>query len=245
MEEFCDNKEAITLDEVIGQKNAIEMLKISIAAAKHRKEILGHILLIGPKGCGKKTVAYAVGNEYSVNIRTVSSNEVSNQGELAALLTSLCDGDIIIIKDFDTINQKCIDLLCEAMSDFKLDVIVGKGSTAREIRVDLPKFTLIGIADKKQAIPLKLKHCFHHDILFSAYSEEELVQLAKKWCESYRVNITSEAAEKIALYANGSNKKLAYTLKRARDFATIINNLTINDEVADKTIRSLFDNELI
>ena len=237
--------ESVTLDSFIGQTKTIETLRISISAAKMRQETLGHILLSGPRGCGKDTLVNAIAEELGVPVHITSFNAIRNASDFAAILTNLSEGDILVIENFDAIRQDCVELLCTAMESFCMDIIIGKGPTARSIRLDLPVFTLIGVMDIKRKLPEKLLSCFSVCSSFSDYSTEELVQLATKWCSVHSLKVTDDALEKISLYANGSNRKLTNTLKRGRDFAVITNNGVISLEVADKTICSLSDNDLI
>lgn len=236
-------KEIITLDKFVGQSKTIENLKISIAAAKMRQETLGHILLSGPRGCGKDTLVNAIAEELGVPVHITSFNAIRNASDFAAILTNLSEGDILVIENFDAIRQDCVELLCTAMESFCMDIIIGKGPTARSIRLDLPAFTLIGVMDVKRKLPEKLLSCFSICASLTDYSTHELIQLAQKWCFVQSTEITDSALEKIALYADGSNRKLMNTLKRARDFSIITNNGVISPEIADKTINSLSDND--
>lgn len=242
MDNFETN-ERITLDTFIGQTKITETLKISISAAKIRKESFGHILLSGPRGCGKKTLINAIAEELGVPVHVSSFNAIRSASDLAAILTNLTEGNILVLENFDAIRQDCIELLCAAMENFCLDIIIGKGPTARNIRIDLPAFTLIGVMDIKRKLPKKLMSCFSVCSSFSDYSTQELIQLASKWCSVHSLRFTDDALEKISLYANGSNRKLTNTLKRARDFAVITNNGVICSEVADKTIDSFSDSD--
>lgn len=235
--------ECVTLDTFIGQSKISETLKVSISAAKIRKETLGHILLSGPRGSGKGTLVNAIAAELDTSIHISSFNAIRNASDFAAILTNLSEGNILVIENFDAIRQDCVELLCTAMESFCMDIIIGKGPTARSIRLDLPAFTLIGVMDVKRKLPEKLLSCFSICASLTDYSTHELIQLAQKWCAMQSTEITGSALEKIALYADGSNRKLTNTLKRARDFAIITNNGVISPEIADKTINSLSDND--
>ena len=148
--------EKVTLDTFIGQSKTIEALKVSIAAAKMREETLGHVLLSGPRGSGKCTLAISIADELGSTMHISSFNAIRNASDLAAILTNLEVGDILVIENFDAIRQDCVELLCTAMESFCMDIIIGKGPTARSIRLDLPAFTLIGIMDVKRKLPEKL-----------------------------------------------------------------------------------------
>lgn len=242
MDNFATNGR-ITLDTFIGQTKITETLKDSISAAKMREEALGHILLSGPRGCGKDTLVNAIAEDLCVPVHVSSFNAIRSASDLAAILTNLTEGNILVLESFDAIRQDCIELLCEAMENFCINIIIGKGPTARSIRIDLPAFTLIGVMDVKMNISEKLRGCFPICLSFSDYSTQELIQLATKWCSVNSLKFTDDALETITLYANGSNRKLTNALKRARDFAVITNNGIINSEVADKTIDSFSDSD--
>lgn len=238
-----ETSKIVTLDTFIGQSKIIETLKISISAAKIREETLGHVLLSGPRGCGKETLVNAIAEELCLPVRVSSFNAIRSASDLATILTNLTEGNILVLENFDAIRQDCIELLCAAMENFCMDIIIGKGPTARSIRIDLPAFTLIGVMDIKMNLSEKLMGCFPICLSFSEYSTQELVQLAAKWCSVHSLRVTDDALEKISLYANGSNRKLTNALKRARDFAVITNNGVISPEVADKTIDSFSDSD--
>lgn len=233
----------VTLDTFIGQQNIIDTLKISIAAAKMRNEHLGHILLVGEKGSGKSTIAQAIVHEMGADARIVTSNEICKPGEVAAVLTYLREGDLLIVEGFDTLRQDCLEVLCTAMQKFCLEMEIGRGSASRSIRLDLPKFTLIGISESHRGLTMEMKKCFYLDFILADYTKDELISLTEQWCALNTVNITCEAAEKLSLFANGSNRKLTSALKRARDFAQVINNGDIDCSIAEKTISVLTNNE--
>ena len=209
-----------------------------------RKSLLGHILLIGPSGSGKKTLARAIGYELKTSVRLVTLNELHSPGAVCAVLTSIHDGDVLIIENFDMIQPECLELLYTAMKNFSLEFNIGKGTAARQFQLDLPPFTLIAISDKNKSVPTKIKECFYLNISLSNYTTDELIQLAKKWCDFNGVDIINNASEKLSIYADGSNKKLVYALKRARDFSMVINNKVIDLCVAEKTVDSLVNNDL-
>lgn len=238
-------EENVTLDNFIGQQSITESLKVTIAASKMRNEILGHMLFVGPRGSGKNTLINAIVNEINTTMRISSFNAIRNASDLAAILTNLESDSILVIENFDAIKQDCAELLCTAMEDCCMDIIIGKGPTARSVRLDLTPFILIGVMDVNSKVPDNLLSCFSACYYLSDYSTDELIQLSKKWCLFNKMEITADAAEKVAVYAEGSNRKLSNTLKRARDFASVINGGIIDYDIADKAIDSLVVEDMI
>lgn len=239
-----DFEQHITLENFIGQAMAIDLLKISIEAAKMRNEDLGHFLLSGPRGSGKHTLVNAIINESNANIRNSSFNAIRNASDLTAILTNLEEHDFLVLENFDAIPQDCVELLCSAMDDFCINIVIGKGPGAQSICLDLVKFTLIGIMDTKIALPQKLVHCFSNLITLCDYSTEELVNLSQKYCENAGVLITNDAARALALYAEGSNRRLTNALKKARDFAIVTNQGVIDHIIAQKAINCMVDYDI-
>lgn len=147
-----------------------------------RNEILGHMLFVGPRGSGKNTLINAIVNEINTTMRISSFNAIRNVSDLAATLTNLESDSILVIENFDAIKHDCAELLCTAMEDCCIDIIIGKGPTARSVRLDLPPFILIGVMDVNSKVPDNLLSCFSACYYLSDYSTDELVQLSKKWC---------------------------------------------------------------
>lgn len=237
--------QVVTLDEFIGQSKTVETLKISIAAAKKRKEPLGHILLTGSEGSGKNTLVNAIVKEYDVDIKRINIKDYRKEADLVSIYSNLSEGSFLIIEEIDEIRQDLVNFLCAAMEDARAAITIGKGPSARLIELDLPKITVIGIAETKHKLPKKLAQCFYIDAKFTEYSEEELFKLAKKWCYLNKSEIANEAATKIAIYSDGSSKLLHRAMKRARDFADVYNNGIINVNIIDKTITNLCDKDFM
>ena len=238
-------KQVVTLDEFIGQSKTVETLKISIAAAKKRKEPLGHILLTGSEGSGKNTLVNAIVKEYDVDIKRINIKDFRKESDLGVVYTNVLDGSFLIIEEIDEIRQDLVNFLCSAMEDARASITIGKGLTAKTIELDMPHITVIGIAETKHKLPKKLAQCFDIDAKFTEYSEDELYKLAKKWCYLNKSEITDEAATKIAIYSEGSSKLLHRAIKRARDFADVYNNGIIDINIIDKAIANLSDKDFI
>lgn len=231
-----DDLEIITLTSFVGQKEVVEMLKVSIEASQKRQAVLGHVLLVGERGSGKNTLSIAIANELEAPIKTISFNAIKKDSELAAALSTLSDGDILLVDHIDSLKPDLATLLCTAIDDFYLDIVVGKGPAARSIRLELPHFTLIAMTDNEKNIPSKIADCFPIVARLGKYSKDELARLAKIFCRKSNVNITDDAADQISLFAEGSYRKLMNVLKRARDFATVKNNDLIDGCIADTVI---------
>ena len=188
------------LCDYIGQDKVKDTLKIYIDAARERGDSLDHVLFYGPPGLGKTTLAAIIAAEMGVNFRVTSGPAIEKQGDLAALLTNLQPGDVLFIDEIHRLQRSVEEILYPAMEDHVLDIIIGKGPTARSIRLDLPAFTLIGVMDVKRKLPEKLLSCFSICASLTDYSTHELIQLAQKWCAMQSTEITGSALEKIALY---------------------------------------------
>ena len=235
----------VTLDEFIGQSKTIDALKISIAAAKMRMEPLGHILLTGPEGCGKNTLADAIAYECDAEIKRINIKDFRKEGDLGPTYINLSEGSILIIEEIDEISQDLVNFLCSVMEDAHAAITIGKGPSARSVELDFPKITVIGIAETTHKLPKKLAQCFYIDAKFTKYSEDELFVLAKKWCSFNNSEIIDEAATKIAIYSEGSSKLLHSAMKRARDFADVYNKGIINIDIIDRTIANLSNKDFI
>ncbi len=227
------------LCDYIGQKKAKENLKVFMEAAKKRNESLDHVLLYGPPGLGKTTLAGIIANEMGVNIRITSGPAIEKQGDLAALLTNLSENDILFIDEIHRLNRSVEEILYPAMEDGALDIIIGKGPSARSIRLDLPKFTLIGATTKAGALTAPLRDRFGVISRLEMYSKEDLEMIITRSAGILGIDITPKGAAEIASRSRGTPRIANRLLKRVRDFAEIESNGCITDQVADYALRKL------
>ena len=228
-----------TLDEYIGQKKAKENLKIYIDAARGRRESLDHVLLYGPPGLGKTTLAGIVANEMNVNIRVTSGPAIEKPGDLAALLTGLEEGDILFIDEIHRLSRAVEEILYPAMEDYALDIIIGKGPSARSIRLDLKKFTLIGATTRAGQLSAPLRDRFGVILRLEMYSPEELSQIVLRSANLLGIDCEEDGALEIARRSRGTPRIANRLLKRVRDFAEVIGNGRIDREIADTALLRL------
>ena len=227
------------LSEYIGQKKVKENLKIFMDAAKKRKEPLDHVLLYGPPGLGKTTLAGIIANEMGVNIRITSGPAIEKQGDLAALLTNLSENDILFIDEIHRLNRSVEEILYPAMEDGALDIIIGKGPSARSIRLDLPKFTLIGATTKAGALTAPLRDRFGVISRLDMYTKEDLEKIISRSAGILGIEITPGGAAEIASRSRGTPRIANRLLKRVRDFAEVESNGIITDQIADFALKKL------
>ena len=227
------------LHEYIGQDRAKENLPIFIQAAKMRGESLDHVLLHGPPGLGKTTLAAVIANEMGVNMRITSGPTIEKAGDLAALLTNLQENDILFVDEIHRMNRAVEEILYPAMEDFAIDIIIGKGPSANSIRLDLPKFTLIGATTRSGQLSAPLRDRFGVILRLELYSPEELRRIVERSAGILGIEIDSAGADEIARRSRGTPRIANRILRRVRDFAQVTANGRITRDVADKALNRL------
>ncbi len=233
-----------TLDEYIGQHKAKENLSIYIQAANLRKEALDHVLIYGPPGLGKTTLAGIIANELGVNFRITSGPAIEKQGDLVALLTNLSEGDVLFIDEIHRLNRSVEEILYPAMEDYSLDIIIGKGPSARSIRLNLPKFTLVGATTRSGQISAPLRDRFGVHLRLDLYNPEELAEIITRSAGILNIEITREGALEIASRSRGTPRIANRLLKRVRDIAEIQFDGKITEEVAIAALKRFDIDEL-
>lgn len=227
------------LNEYIGQTQVKDNLSIFIKAAAARHEALDHVLLFGPPGLGKTTLANIIANELNVNIRVTSGPAIERQGDLAAILTNLGDNDVLFIDEIHRLSKTVEEILYSAMEDFALDIIIGKGPAARSVRLDLPHFTLIGATTRLGAIAAPLRDRFGVQCCLEFYKPEELQFIIMRAAEILNVKIDKEGALEIASRSRGTPRIANRLLKRVRDFAQVLGVEVIDRQLADEALAKL------
>ena len=228
-----------TLDEYIGQEKAKESLRIYIEAAKMRGESLDHVLLYGPPGLGKTTLAAIIANELGVNIRITSGPAIEKQGDLAALLTNLSRNDVLFVDEIHRLSRNVEEVLYPAMEDYALDIIIGKGPAARSIRLPLEKFTLIGATTRAGQLTTPLRDRFGVLLRLELYTPEELVRIIKRSADILGIEISEDGATEIARRSRGTPRIANRLLKRVRDYAQVKGDGRITSELADGALNML------
>lgn len=227
------------LDDYIGQEKAKNNLRVFIEAAKKRKEPLDHVLLYGPPGLGKTTLASIVANEMGVQLKITSGPAIEKPGELAAILNSLQPNDVLFIDEIHRLNRQVEEVLYPAMEDFAIDIIIGKGPTARSIRLDLPKFTLVGATTRAGMLTAPLRDRFGVVHRLEFYTPEELQQIIIRSASVLAVDIDERGAYEIALRSRGTPRLANRLLKRVRDFAEVQYDGCITAKIADRALDRL------
>lgn len=220
------------LDDYIGQEKAKSILKIYIEAAKQRHDSLDHVLFYGPPGLGKTTLAGIIANEMGVNMKVTSGPAIEKPGEMAAILNNLQEGDLLFVDEIHRLNRQVEEVLYPAMEDFAIDIMIGKGSTARSVRLDLPHFTLVGATTRAGLLTAPLRDRFgmiHH---MDFYTEDELKLIIKQSAKVLNVKIEDAGATELARRSRGTPRLANRILKRVRDFAQVKYNGVITETVA-------------
>jgi holliday junction DNA helicase RuvB len=228
-----------TLDEFVGQKAARENLRIFIAAAKQRGEALDHVLFFGPPGLGKTTLAQIVARELGVGFRATSGPVIAKSGDLAALLTNLEDGDVLFIDEIHRLAPAVEEILYPAMEDRALDLMIGEGPSARSVRIDLPRFTLVGATTRQGLLTTPLRDRFGIPVRLHFYTVEELEKVVTRAASLLDLHIAPDGAAEVAKRSRGTPRIAGRLLRRVRDFANVAGEATVTAKIADAALNRL------
>ena len=225
-----------TLDDYVGQEKAKEMLKIYISAAKDRGEPLDHVLFYGPPGLGKTTLAGIIANEMGVNLKVTSGPAIEKPGDMAAILNSLQEGDVLFVDEIHRLNRQVEEVLYPAMEDFAIDIMIGKGASARSIRLDLPKFTLVGATTRAGMLTAPLRDRFGVINRLEFYTVEELQTIIQRSATVLGVEIDERGSAELARRSRGTPRLANRLLKRVRDYAQVCHDGVITLQVANEAL---------
>jgi Holliday junction DNA helicase RuvB len=225
-----------TLDEFVGQRAARENLRVFIQAAKSRGDALDHVLFFGPPGLGKTTLAQIIARELGVGFRATSGPVIAKSGDLAALLTNLEDGDVLFIDEIHRLNPAVEEVLYPAMEDRALDLMIGEGPSARSVRIDLPKFTLVGATTRQGLITTPLRDRFGIPVRLTFYSVDELEQVVRRAARLLGLELTDDGATEIARRSRGTPRIAGRLLRRVRDFAHSAGDAVVDAKAADAAL---------
>jgi Holliday junction DNA helicase RuvB len=228
-----------SLDEFVGQKGARENLRVFISAAKARGEALDHVLFFGPPGLGKTTLAQIVAREMGVGFRATSGPVIAKSGDLAALLTNLEDGDVLFIDEIHRLNPAVEEVLYPAMEDRALDLMIGEGPSARSVRIDLPRFTLVGATTRQGLLTTPLRDRFGIPVRLNFYTVDELEQVVRRAARLLAADLAADGAHEIARRSRGTPRIAGRLLRRVRDFAHAAGTDLIDAETADRALSRL------
>ncbi len=228
-----------SLDDFVGQRAVCENLKVFIEAAKKRGEALDHVLLFGPPGLGKTTLASIVAKELGVGFRATSAPMISKSGDLAAILTNLERNDVLFIDEIHRLNPAIEEVLYSAMEDFQLDLIIGEGPSARSVRIDLQPFTLVGATTRSGMLSTPLRERFGIPLRLDFYSPEELMKIVLRGAHLLGMPISDEGAHEIAKRSRGTPRVAGRLLRRVRDFGAVAEAGQVDESIADKALRRL------
>jgi Holliday junction DNA helicase RuvB len=228
-----------SLEEFVGQKAARENLRVFIQAAKSRGEALDHVLFFGPPGLGKTTLAQIIAREMGVGFRSTSGPVIAKSGDLAALLTNLEDGDVLFIDEIHRLNPAVEEVLYPAMEDRALDLMIGEGPSARSVRIDLPRFTLVGATTRQGLLTQPLRDRFGIPVRLNFYAVDELERVVTRAARLLDLHVAPDGAHEIAKRSRGTPRIAGRLLRRVRDFATVLGEETVHARVADQSLTRL------